>query len=90
MKRIECVVTGRVQMVMFRDFTKRNARKLKLAGIVENKVDGSVYVVAEGHEEALEKLISLLYQGPILAHVDHVDCTWGEATGDYKEFNIKY
>ena len=38
-KQIECVIIGRVQLVMFRDFARRKARKLGIAGTVENLPD---------------------------------------------------
>ena len=56
-KRLECRITGRVQLVMFRDFTQRKASSLGLFGTVENKKDGSVVVVAEGEESKLEQLL---------------------------------
>lgn len=80
--RIEAVVSGRVQMVMFRDFTARRAKKLGLSGTVENLSDGSVKVVARGREEKLEKLIEVLHKGPPLANVKDVSVTWKEVSSE--------
>lgn len=52
-KRIEYTVRGRVQLVMFRDFAKRNADRLGIVGMVRNNEDGSVSVIGEGEEVAL-------------------------------------
>ncbi len=89
-KRIECRVRGRVQLVMYRDFTARNARALHLTGTVKNLEDGSVSVVAEGEENALTALVQKLKRGPILAHVEHVEVAWKDATGEFSDFRIVY
>lgn len=89
-KRIECRITGRVQLVMFRDFTQRKASSLGLFGTVENKKDGSVVVVAEGEKDKLEHLLLLLKRGSLLSRVDKVETKWGEATGDFSDFKIVY
>ena len=41
-ERLEVIVSGRVQMVMFRDFVQRKASSLKLVGEVQNLPDGTV------------------------------------------------
>ena len=83
-KQIECFVTGRVQLVMFRDFAQRKARKLGIVGIVENLPNGSVKVIAQGTEEKLFKFISCLKNGPILAKVKNVSVRWTESDGFLK------
>ena len=59
-KRLECNITGRVQMVMFRDFAMRKSRCLGLVGTVRNIKDGSVEVIVEGEEEKLKQLLNFL------------------------------
>ena len=89
-KRLECIIRGRVQMVMFRDFAKRKADALGLAGSVQNMPDGSVNVVAEGEEEKLKKFIELLKKGPLLARVDDVSVKWPEPQENFLGFQILY
>jgi len=89
-KRIECEVRGMVQMVMFRDFTKRNARKLGLTGFVKNNTDGSVSVIAEGEDGVLGRFMEILNKGPMLARVDDISIEWKDATGEFTSFDIKY
>ncbi len=89
-KRLECKIYGRVQMVMFRDFVQRKAKKLGLSGVVKNTDDGCVFVVAEGEEEGLEILLKLLYKGPILAKVKHIEKQWNELMNEFSKFEIKY
>ena len=62
-KRLECVVKGRVQMVLFRDFARRAANKLGLVGFVKNMDDGSVYAVAEGEENSLNQFLNAMKKG---------------------------
>ncbi len=87
-KRIECIVSGRVQMVMYRDFVTRNAKKLGLTGEVWNAADGTVYVVAEGEEPALGSLVGKLRTGSALSRVEDVVVSFAEATEKFSDFNI--
>lgn len=90
LKRLEAKIYGRVQMVLFRDFTRRNAVRLGLTGFVRNETDGTVWVVAEGKREDLEKLLKKVHQGPLFASVSDVEIEWKEATGDFNDFLIDY
>lgn len=87
---VEVSVTGRVQLVMFRDFTRRAARRLGLVGEVENLPDGSVRVYAEGPRETLETLIEYLNKGPLLARVERVVPLWVSPRGGFTSFSIRY
>ncbi|HYW09084.1 MAG TPA: acylphosphatase [Longimicrobium sp.] len=72
-------VTGRVQGVGFRWWTRLQARRLQVEGTVRNLSDGSVEVRARGGEVALEQLRHLLASGPPGARVDSVEpITLGE------------
>jgi len=77
-------------MVMYRDFAKRNARRLHLVGTIQNMPDGSVRVEAEGKEEDLRAFISILKEGSIFSSVEHVDVAWEEPRGNYSDFRIVY
>jgi acylphosphatase len=90
MNAIEAIVKGRVQMVMFRDFTQRKARGLGIVGEVENLPDGTVRVRAEGERESLEKLVAHLKRGSLLSKVEDVKAEWKEPTGMYTKFLIRY
>ena len=89
-QRIECTVTGRVQMVLYRDFAQRKAHKLGLFGFVRNNNDGSVTVIAEGEHEKLERFIALLRRGSVLSKVDMVTVQQNAATGEFEDFLIVY
>ena len=78
--RAHLLVSGRVQGVGFRYFTARHARRLGLAGFVQNLADGRVEVVAEGGRGALERLAAVLQRGPVGAAVRDVHVDWVETT----------
>ena len=89
-KRITLKIYGRVQMVFFRDSTRRRAKRFGLSGWVKNEKDGTVKIMAEGDERGLKELINWCYNGPMLARVEKVDTEWGESTGEFKGFKIRY
>lgn len=88
-RRIECVVHGRVQGILFRDATRRRARLLGITGIVQN-TDNALFVVAEGEEETLKQLLDYLKIGPPFAKVERVETVWKEYSGEFEGFNIVY
>jgi acylphosphatase len=89
-ERIEAIISGRVQGVMFRDFATRKARGLKLAGEVQNLHDGTVRVIAEGPRDRIEKYIEKLKRGSFLSRVEDVSVSWHPPTQLYRSFNINY
>lgn len=90
MKELHAIVSGRVQLVMFRDFTQRRARRLKIVGTVQNLPDGTVEVVAQGTQEALDKLLDALSGGPLLSRVDKVVSHWRSPSQQFNDFRILY
>ena len=74
-------VTGRVQGVFFRAWTREQAQRLGIGGWVRNCADGSVEAQIEGDERAIERMAALLHQGPAGARVDGVDCADVEPEG---------
>ncbi len=89
-ERLEAIVSGRVQMVMYRDFAQRKARRLKLVGSVENLSNGTVRVIAEGPRTVLDEYVTRLEGGPLLAHVKGVTPLWLPAVGGFRDFRIIY
>lgn len=65
-------ITGRVQGVGFRWFTRRSADDLGVRGSVRNRPDGSVEIHAEGTESSLERFEERVRRGPPGARVDEV------------------
>ncbi len=89
-KHMQCFVSGRVQGVLFRDFSRRLARSLNLYGTVENLSDGRVAIEAEGDEEKLLMMAEFLKKGSIFSRVDGVQCSFSSETGDFSDFRIIY
>ncbi|MCW3129560.1 MAG: acylphosphatase [Methanophagales archaeon] len=58
MKRADVRIRGNVQMAGFRTFIKNIADSLNVKGFAENVEDGSVRVVCESEEDAIEGLIN--------------------------------
>ena len=88
MIELHAIVRGRVQLVMYRDFTQRTASKLDVTGFVFNRPDGAVEVVAQGERAALEKLLEALDRGSLLSHVDSVESEWREPVKPFDDFAI--
>ncbi|GLZ53927.1 acylphosphatase [Actinomycetospora sp. NBRC 106378] len=75
------VVHGTVQGVFFRASTEQEARRLGVAGWVRNRSDGTVEMVAEGADEAVDALVRWAHEGPSRAEVTGVDVTDREPEG---------
>jgi len=88
-KAVKFKVTGRVQGVGFRYFTRQHARALGIDGFVKNHYDGSVMGLAQGEKTAVDQFINLLKQGPSFSHVSDVKVTSCEARDNYSDFQIK-
>ena len=87
-EQVEVVVHGKVQGVFFRDFVLRKAKGLHLMGEVYNRSDGTVFVVAEGPREHLQKLVNALHMGPLMATVDRLEVEWYPISYKYNSFRI--
>ena len=90
MKRLEIYVSGVVQGVGFRYFTRRVAKELGLKGYVMNLADGRVYIVVEGDEGRLEKFLSAIKEGPPMAIVKGLEVRESGAGGEFRDFTIRY
>ena len=66
-------VSGEVQGVGFRHYTKLRARELGLAGWVQNLPDGRVDVWVEGPATGVEEMVDWLRSGPPAARVSALD-----------------
>lgn len=82
------IVTGRVQGVSYRYFTKKHANKLGIKGYVINREDGSVEVVAQGEKKDLEKFVEKLRRGPLFSKVKSIGAREIEI-GNLEDFKIR-
>ena len=84
------LISGKVQGVGFRNFTRMNAKQLGINGYAKNLPNGKVEVVAEADKSQLDALIALLKQGPRFARVDSLEVDERPFTGEYETFGIRY
>jgi len=82
-------VTGRVQGVFFRAWTRDEARELSVAGWVRNAADGSVEAHVEGERGAVDKLIDRMRQGPPSAMVEDLQVEDVSAKG-FDGFEVRH
>lgn len=84
--RLAAHVAGRVQGVGFRDWVRRQAQQLGLAGSATNLPDGRVEVIAQGPREACESLLNALRGERTPGYVDEVDAGWSDPAADTDGF----
>jgi len=89
-QRLNATVHGRVQGVGFRFFVLQQAWALGLSGWVRNLSAGTVEVLAEGNMASLQELLVALRQGPDAAFVRDVKYHYSPATGEFRDFDIRY
>ncbi len=90
-QRLNAIVHGRVQGVGFRFFVLQQAVRLGLTGWVRNLAGGtSVEVLAEGDTGNLQGFLAALHEGPEAAFVRDVKYHYSNATGEFREFDIRY
>jgi acylphosphatase len=65
-------VSGAVQGVGFRWFTREAARRHGLAGWVKNRENGTVEIAASGTSESLERFLAEVRRGPAGAYVERL------------------
>ncbi len=88
MKRAHLFISGRVQGVFYRAFTKEVAESLGLKGWVRNLRDGRVEAVFEGDEDRISIAIERCKEGPPYAKVDNIEILWSDPEG-LEDFEIK-
>jgi acylphosphatase len=74
-------VSGLVQGVFFRAWTRDQADELGIAGWVRNCSDGSVEARVEGEPQAVSNLIERMRRGPPNARVDDLKVEEAEPEG---------
>ena len=89
MRAVKMRIEGIVQGVGFRYYTYKVAKRYGVKGYVRNMPDGSVEVVAEGEESAMEKFLQEVARGPSSAVVTNVIVEDIHPQG-FRNFEIRY
>jgi acylphosphatase len=84
--RLTAYVSGRVQGVGFRWWTRCRARELGLVGFAANLPDGRVRIEAEGGRPECEQLVELLRGDQTPGSVAGVEAGYGQAEGHWTTF----
>lgn len=71
-RSVRVSIRGRVQGVWYRDWTRRTAEDLGLAGWVRNRRDHSVEALFVGPAHLVQLMLERCQGGPPLASVDEV------------------
>jgi len=90
MKRVRVIISGRVQGVFFRAYTKEEAERLGIKGWVRNLPDGRVEALFEGEDKAVEEMIRWCHRGSPSAVVTKVEVHEEPYQGEFKDFKIRY
>ena len=87
-RRVHLFVSGKVQGVGFRNFTKERADELGVKGWVKNLLDGRVEAVMQGKSEAVEKMLASIRRGPRSARVDGVEVKDEALAEQFPDFKV--
>jgi len=71
-KAVKVFVSGQVQGVFFRAWTKRQADRLGVMGWIRNRLDGEVEGLLVGPEDVVDQLLERIWEGPSGAVVSEV------------------
>ncbi len=90
-KRVHAIVSGIVQGVCYRAFTRDAARHIgDLSGYVRNLPDGTVELVVEGPADKVDALLEKCRQGPPYGRVSNIVVDEETPVGDTGGFEITY
>jgi acylphosphatase len=90
MMRVTAIARGRVQGVGYRYYVTGCARKAGISGFVKNLPDGSVLIVAEGSDGAIDTFVRMVQaDGDTLIRVDELEVAKSRPTGEFSGFWIR-
>lgn len=90
MLHYEIKISGRVQGVGFRYYTRQKANEFGITGWVKNTVGRDVIIVAEGGKADLDTFVDWVKSGPPLSRVDKIIIDRFCETVGYPTFEIKF
>ncbi|MCK9266363.1 acylphosphatase [bacterium] len=90
MKRIHLFVTGAVQGVGFRYYTREKAIKSNIFGWVKNLSDGRVEIIAEGDANNIDDFLLSISKGKLGSYISNIEKQDESFTGHFNHFYITY
>ncbi len=92
LKELYIIISGKVQGVSFRVWTKRLAQQIGLTGWVKNTSSETVEMCVQGQEISLQKFVKILSEtgGPRVAKVQSIEVIKREVDVYHASFEIKY
>jgi len=87
-RRLHVFFTGRVQGVGFRHSVRTLATGFEATGMVRNLPDGRVEFTAEGEPSELEAFLQAIRESEVGRFIRHEECSWSEAAGRFRGFEI--
>ncbi|MEI7856029.1 MAG: acylphosphatase [Methanomicrobiales archaeon] len=91
MIQITSIACGEVQGVGYQYFVTGCARATGVTGYVKNQPDGSVLMIAEGEQAALDAFIRMVKaEGEGVIRVDSLTVTTEMASGEFAGFGVQW
>jgi acylphosphatase len=91
MRSLKITITGTVQGVGFRHFTKTTADRLGVKGWVRNLYDGRVELLAQfPDDQTEERFLSLLSEGPSHSTVSKIEKEIEDFHPQFERFEIRF
>ena len=87
--RVRVLISGRVQGVGFRYYTRQKAEEIGLTGWVQNLPDGRVEAEFQGDEAMVSAILRWCERGPTLANVRDVETIACEEAPDALRFVLR-
>jgi len=82
-------LSGRVQGVGFRAFTRKQASSLGIKGWVKNLADGRVEIKIEGDSSSVKQMVNRVKEGPSFARVEDIEIN-DEKVDGFNNFEIRF
>jgi len=89
-KRVHVWISGRVQGVFFRTYTRDAALQAGVTGWVRNLSDGRVEAVFQGDSERVERMVAWCHQGSPGSRVDAVQMRQEPVQEECAAFEVRY
>lgn len=86
MKQLHIRIHGRVQGVFFRDFACKRADMYGVCGIAKNMPDGSLDIIVQGDDEAVDEFLQDMREGPAGAKVEKIDIDDMDVEDEFDDF----